>query len=279
MASLSSFWRKMSRALVPYRARLHALLRSRLDPSAVTAIVILGNQKTGSTAVAHLLASYGQLSLAADVHPAQGNEQRLVNGTYPLPALLQDARYYFRHEVVKENALTPITEPLLNALPHARFVFMTRHPAHNIRSMLDRLSLPGEPLPLSEINVDPGWQSIVDGSALHLDAPDHISALALRWQTLADRYLDHQDRLQLIRYEDFQTDKTGTIARLAEQLGVPQRTDIQRLLDRPFQPRGAHRTVPLEEFFSEDALRIIDQHCAAGMHALDYTPTLTRSSS
>jgi hypothetical protein len=271
---------KLTDALEPYWARFYPLISTQLDLRALRPILVLGNQKTGSSAVAHLLAAHGDLSLAADVHPAQGRERHVASLDAPAMAgFIQRARYYFRRDVVKENALTPGAGALLAALPNARAVFVARHPAHNVRSILDRLDLPGHPCPLGEIQVESGWQEVVDGSALGLNASDHITALARRWQALTDTYLLHRERLHLVRYEDFQTDKSGVIAELAERCDAPRRADIGPLLDRPFQPRGKHRTTPLEDFFSEEALRIIDRCCAGGRRALDYDPILTRSSS
>jgi hypothetical protein len=41
-------------------------------------------------------------------------------------------------------------------------------------------------------------------------------------------------------------------------------------VDVAFQPRGAHRDVPVGEFFSSAALARIHEYCADGMSALDY---------
>lgn len=267
--------RKLAERLRPAWARLHALLTPRLDLAALDPVLVLGNQKTGSTAIARLLAAYGRLGIAADVPPAHTREQALVEGALPMSDFLQQARYYFRHAVVKENMLTLPAGALLEALPQARFVYVVRRAGENIRSILDRLGLPGRPLPFHALPAVPeGWRSVVDGRWLFPDARNHIAALAARWTRTARLYQQHRARLTLVRYEDFTADKERTIARLAEHLGIPQRQDIRSLLDVPFQPRGAHRRVAPADFFSPEALRIIRHRCTDAMQALGYDEPL-----
>jgi hypothetical protein len=279
--------RKLLAAAEPHWARLYGRFAPPLKPARIAPVLVLGNQKTGSSAIAHLLAACGGLSLAADVHPAQGRERRMAHlDASEMRAFIQnEARYYFGHAVVKENALTPATGALLGALPQARGVFIVRHPAHNIRSILDRLGLPGTPRPLGTVAPElpaAGWREVVTNAALRSDDPedapeDHITALARRWATLARRYLRHAERLHLARYEDFMAEKAGFVRRLADTLDIPFQRDIESLLDVPFQPRGAHRGAALDQFFSTDALHIIDECCASEMHMLRYDRVSTHT--
>ena len=278
--------RKLLAAAEPHWARLYERFAPPLEPARIAPVLVLGNQKTGSSAIAHLLAACGDLRLAANVHPAQGRERRMARlDASEMRAFIQnEARYYFGHAVVKENALTSAVGALLEALPNARGVFVTRHPAQNIRSILDRLGLPGTPQPLGTVAADlpAGWRDVVTNGGLRLDDPedapeDHITALARRWATLARRYLRHAERLHLARYEDFMADKAGFVRRLADTLDIPFQRDIESLLDVPFQPRGAHRGAALHQFFSTDALRIIDDCCAPEMRALRYDPVSSKT--
>jgi hypothetical protein len=239
---------------------------------------VLGNQKTGSTAVARLLAALGRLSITTDIPPLQTPTTHLPNDPEQVAAVLQRYRYYFRRDLVKENELTPATDALLEVLPHARPVFVVRHPAHNIRSILDRVELPGHPKPLDALSLpNNGWRPIVTSRLFGIEAPDHITALAKRWSHMTAIYERHRDRLHLVRYEDFMADKAQTIRTLAERLGIEPKRDIQPLLDVPFQPRGAHRSTALSSFFSDEALDIITRHCATGMEVLDYEPVASSS--
>ena len=266
---------KLATLLEPAWARLYAQVAPPLDLEAIEPILILGNQKTGSTAIARLLAHYAQLSMAVDVPPAWKKERQLVTGAQSVPSFIQETRYYFRRALVKENVLTLVTPALLKTLPHARVVFIVRHPAHNIRSILDRLALPGRPLPFNELDVpSPVWKRVVDSRWLGLRAQNHIASLAERWNHVTNIYLQHRNHLHLIRYEDFTGNKPGTIHRLAGHLALPKRQEIHPLVDVSFQPPGPHRSVQLAQFFTEEALQLINDRCAAGMQALGYEPAL-----
>ena len=266
---------KLANLLEPTWARLYARVAPPLDLDVLEPILVLGNQKTGSTAIARLLAHYAQLSMAVDVPPAWKKEPQLVTGTQSVPSFIQEARYYFRRALVKENVLTLVTRDLLKALPRARVVFVVRHPAHNIRSILDRLGLPGRPLPFDAFGVaSPVWKRVVDSRWLGLRAQNNIASLAERWNHVTSIYLQHRNQLHLIRYEDFTADKTGAICRLAGHLALPERQEIHPLADVSFQPPGAHRAVQLNQFFTEEALQLINNRCAAGMQALSYEPLL-----
>lgn len=265
--------RKLWRLVAPALVKGHQWLTPQLDLSAFDIVLVLGNQKTGSTAIAELLSQLGQLRAAFDLPALHPPDAHLRNEPAAVAAFVQRMRYYFRHELVKENELTPATDALLEVLPRARPVFVVRHPVHNIRSILDRVDLPGRPIPLEEIDLAASnWQSVVTSRPLGIDAPDQITALAKRWNHMTDLYERHRERLHLVRYEDFVADKQGTIRTLAEQLRIEPRRDIRPLLDVSFQPRGAHRSVPPHEFFSAEALDTIHRLCAENMESLAYEP-------
>jgi len=257
--------------LWPLLVGAYRTLSPSLDLESLAPVLVLGNQKTGSTAIAELLAAWGNLTAATDIHPLQSSDSHLSNDLAVVETFLQRTRYYFRHDLVKENALTPATDALLNVLPRARPAYVVRHPVHNVRSILDRLGLPGEPRPLHTLDLsDGGWRPIVENRHFGGPADDHITSLAQRWSDTAAIYQRHRDRLTLVRYEDFMADKEDCIRRLADRLDVPHENDIRPLLDVPFQPRGQHRSVSPESFFSTEALAIINRECADGMDALDY---------
>lgn len=284
MRTVSTFFRssfhKVESELWPALVWAYRLFSPRLDLESLDPVLVLGNQKTGSTAIAKLLAARGNLSAATDIHPLQKPEAHLNNDPSTVEAFLQHVRYYFRHDLVKENVLTPATDALLKVLPQARPVYVVRHPVHNTRSILDRLGLPGTPRPLHTLDLsDGGWRSVVENHAFDGQADDHITSLAQRWSQTAAVYLRHRDRLTLVRYEDFMADKQACIHHLAERIDVPQKRDIRPLLDVPFQPRGRHRSVPPESFFSDEALAIINEECANTMRALNYEPVAPPSDS
>lgn len=279
VSRLASIPRKLWRVAAPALVKGHQWLTPQLDLSALDIILVLGNQKTGSTAIATLLAQLGQLRAATDIPPLHPPDTHLRNDPAAVASFVQGMRYYFRHDLVKENELTPATNALLEILPRARPVFIVRHPVHNIRSILDRVDLPGRPIPLEKIDLAASnWEPVVTSRPLDIEAPDQITALAKRWTHMTTLYRSHRDRLHLVRYEDFTADKQETIHTLAEELEIEPRRDIRPLLDVSFQPRGAHRSVPPHEFFSAEALDTIHRLCAENMELLKYEPVPASSS-
>lgn len=278
--SAETILQKFERKMWPILEWAHRHLTPKLDLEDLDPVLVLGNQKTGSTAIAQLLGVWGNLRAVTDVPPLQSPNTNLPNETAAVERFIQHARYYFRHDLVKENALTPATDALLKLLPQARPVFVVRHPVHNVRSILDRLGLSGAPRSLQRLDLSVnGWRPIVENRHFEGQANDHITSLAQRWSDTTTLYLLHRDRLTLVRYEDFMADKQGCIRRLAERLDVPEKNDIQPLLDVSFQPRGKHRSVPPESFFPAKALAIINRECTDGMDALKYNPILPPSDS
>ena len=234
----------------------------------------MGNQKTGSSAIAGLLAARTHASLAPDVHGAWQMEHALATGALPARAFLQRYRYYFRHKIVKENSLTLAADALLPALPHGQPVFVVRHPLHNLRSILDRLGWPGTPQPPSVLPPIPhAWRAIVDVQTWGVEASNHITALAERWRLTAETALRHRDRALLIRYEDFSADKQGIIDGLADTLGLTARYSIDALLDHSFQPRGTRRGTELGTVFTPETQARVLQICGPAMQALGYDTT------
>lgn len=268
-----SIYRKLVPKIWPLLVSGTRLLTPPLDLDTISPVLVLGNQKTGSTAIARLLAHRGGLRATTNIHPLQSPDARLENDPAPIEALIQRLRYYFRRDLVKENELTLATDALLQVLPNARFVYVVRHPADNIRSILDRVDLPGHPLPLDRVDRSgSGWHRIVHGTDIDVDAEDHITSLAKRWSYTAEIYNRNRDRLHLVRYEDFTADKKGTISTLSRQLDIEPQQKIEAFLDVSFQPRGTHRSVPLTDFFSADAIATIHRCCRNGMDTLQYSP-------
>lgn len=278
-SAFHSALQKIERKAWPVLVWAGRLFTPQLNLDTINPVLVLGNQKTGSTAIAKLLAHLGQLRSATDLHPLQSASVHVENTPAAIASLIQRLRYYFRRDLIKENELTAATDALLTVLPRARSIFVVRHPVHNVRSILDRLDLPGRPLPLHTLDFsESGWEAIVHGRDFEIEASDLITSLARRWTATTKTYLRHQDRLHLVRYEDFMDDKLGTIHTLARQLNVEQKEDIRPLLEVPFQPRGDHRSTPPRDFFSRRALSILHQECADGMNALDYAPISAASS-
>lgn len=238
------------------------------------AIIVLGNSKTGTTVIAALLAEYGDLSVTLDFWPRLRRPEMLAAvhaGEMPFEAFVRRFRADFARDVVKDPHLTFLYPQLAQRFPRARFVMVMRDPRDNIRSILNRLGLPGD---LDHLDPEayrrmrPLWEAILKSPWLDVEG-NYVERLADRWATGARVYLHHQEGIELIRYEDFVADKRGAITGLAERLGVEKRGHIENKLDTRFQPPG-DRNVGWREFFGPSNLRAIEARCSEEARALGY---------
>ena len=237
-------------------------------------IVILGNQKAGTSAIAALLARAIGGSYDIDVAGFRNDEYAALHaGAADLRDLVERrARIEFSKTVVKEPNLTFLYPQLRAAFPEAQYVLITRSPFQNIRSTLNRLDLPGDASSLTDeqrASMSDIWRSILYNDWVgdpHRNELNYVGRSAERWQQAADVYLDHRDDVTLIRYEDFVKDKRGSIESLAAELGRAVTTDISARVDVQFQPAGK-RKVDLRSFFG-DNYAVIERECARGLAAL-----------
>jgi hypothetical protein len=243
--------------------------------------LILGNQKSGTSAIAHLLAEYGGLSRTVDIpeiwYPTL---QRLVSGELGLLDFASRHKHRFTSELIKEPNLTFLYPQLKELHAEGSFVFVVRDPRDNVRSLLNRMNLPGDREAIDAIHhrIPEAWQIILDSKpwSLETETKHYIKILGARWNRAADVYLDHSNEMVLVRYEDFVADKEKTIEELAERLGLPQVNDISDKVDTQFQPRG-DREISWEEFFGLDNLMRIERVCGTRMQKFGYTSSNKRT--
>lgn len=240
------------------------------------AIMVLGNSKSGTTVIAALLAEYGDLSVTLDFWPRLRRPETLASvhrGELSFDAFVQRFRADLSRDVVKDPHLTFLYPQLAQRFPRARFVMVMRDPRDNIRSILNRLELPGdlgELDPAAYRRMRPLWEAILKSPWLDVQG-NYVERLAGRWAQGARVYLDHADAMVLIRFEDFLADKEGSITELAGRLGIERRGGIEDKLDRRFQPPG-DRSVDLRRFFGPNLARL-EARCAEEARALGYPET------
>ncbi len=264
-------FRALHLRLIPVLAEAHRRLSPPLDLNSIAPILVLGNQKTGSSAIAGLLAARTGSSMATDLSEAWTREFEFANDRTKLVSFIDANRYYFRRTIVKENSLTLAASTLFAVIPNACGVFVVRHPVQNIRSILDRLDWPGDPRPIESLpDVPRTWQQVINVKPWGTEAADHISALAHRWRLTTEAVIRNRARGEVVRYEDFNDDKLGTIDHVANQLGLPNRLPVGHLLEHPFQPRGTRRGYKIDDVFSEEAVATIERICSDGMADLGY---------
>ncbi|MCZ6782366.1 MAG: sulfotransferase [Proteobacteria bacterium] len=238
-------------------------------------VFVLGNQKSGTSAIAALLGLAAGLPTSIDLR-REIEEQtwlRLRNGEMSFDDFMRRNALDFSRAIVKEPNLTFFHRELRRRFPEARFAFVLRDPRDNLRSILDRLGIPGDLPVLTEGHcggVDPGSELVLDSRWLGIEGGDHyVDRLAARWNACTDVYLAHRGEMVLIRYEDFIAGKSAEIARLARELGLPEERDIEGQVDVQFQPRG-QAPRDWRVFFGEENLRRIERSCAQRMSEVGY---------
>lgn len=238
-------------------------------------VLVLGNQKCGTTPIAALLAQAVGSSVTLDIRGIYEPVQtRLHRGELTFDSFVADNRLDFSREIVKEPNLTFLYEELSARFPASSMVFINRDPRTNIKSILNRLSLPGDIHELNEAllrEVSPEWRLALDGSWLGLEGGNYIEMLAARWNLAADTYLENAADMPLVLYEDFFRNKVGEIYRLAERLGLRPINDISGSVDRQYQPRG-DKSITVEDFFGTENLSSIERICGERMREFGYTP-------
>ncbi len=263
------------------RARAHYLAahgrRPRPHPAPV---FVFGNQKSGTTVIARLLAKHAGLDVTADLNSHSTLERQwLHDRRMSLERFVRRHSVDFARPIIKEPFLTLYMTELFQLFGIERALFVVRHPCDNIRSILDRCRLPGTirgPVPSGAVPL--AWERILDGSWIarsrRPDASrDVIGVLADRWLMMAEVYEAHAARLVLLRYEDFAGDKAAIIAATAARLGLPARNDITADVERQWQPRGRNRDQTVESFFGTENLRRIERTCARQMAKFGYATT------
>lgn len=242
-------------------------------------ILVLGNQKSGTSAIAALLGEITGLSVTIDLikEVYLPTYHRVLQGKLGFSEFVQMHKLDFSRDIVKEPNFTLLYQELVEYFPESKFVFVLRDPRDNIRSILNRLKIPGNldtltPKYKKELSL--AWQLILDNKGLELKGENYIEMLAERWNFTSDVYLQNQNQMLLIRYEEFLNDKQREIAKLAQNLGLEPVNDITKKMNLQFQP-GGDRNVKWTKFFGDRNLTRIEQICSERMKLLNY-PLITQ---
>ena len=273
--SLSVYLRKTKYHLLGF-TRLFENLIAKVNTKP---LFVLGNQKSGTTAIAALLARMAGLSVALDlrkeVHrPIIGNVKK---GDVSFESFVKRNKLDLSRELIKSTDLTFLFEELRNHFPEAEFVFIIRDPRANIRSILDRLNISGNQNKLTDeqwAKVPPAWRQVLDGKWLNLSGENYIEILAARWNFCADLYLKQCEIFKICKYEVFLKNKIGEIQRIAESLGLEIKNDISEYLDVEYQPKGRNKDAYWQIFFGNNFARI-NKICGERMRLFDYDPSFT----
>jgi hypothetical protein len=260
------------------------ILRSlswRLGPAPDPTVVVAGMPKSGTTAIAMLLGAAAGLDVNSDPFYRLDRagvrfRDALYDGTLELGQLVDRYRAFFRGGLIKDPNFIYLPA-VFDVFDGAAFVFTVRDPRHNIRSVLNRLRLPGrvDRAPASPTGISDTWRRVLEGRTPDTPGANYVERLAHRWSLAAANYLEHQDRMLAVRYETFSADKEATLTAALAQLDVPGGRPISHLLERQFQPKGQRGATP-EEFFGPAELESIERICARELASFGY-PATTRN--
>lgn len=237
-------------------------------------VIVLGNHKAGTSAIAGLLGALTGLPVALELRKELKRDRyRAVHeGRVPFATLIARNRVDFSRPIIKENHFSTMPELVTARFLNSPVVMVTREPRDNIRSLLNRLGIPGDRdqiAPEAWRSVPDVWKLTLDGRWLGLSYDTYIEQLALRWNLIASYYLANRERWVLQRYEDFQADKLGALTGLAQAVGLTPRCDVSEKLNHPFQPPG-DRSAAWLTFFGERNLTTIERICGPTMTRLGY---------
>jgi hypothetical protein len=227
-------------------------------------VIVAGMPKSGTTAIASLLASAAGVQVCSDPFyqlDKKGVDFRraLFSSELSLERLWREHRDVFRGTVVKDPNFPLFLGELKHLLPEAGFVFIVREPLDNIRSILNRLEVPGDPEKgvCHLENARGAWNLLLKGISPDMPGKNYLEKIAWRWRVSAEHYLNNREGVRLIRYEDFREEKVGQIKILAGDLGFQRLKDISSLVDVQFQPKGKQPS-SFEEFFGKENLEQIE---------------------
>ena len=239
-------------------------------------IFILGHQKSGTTVIASLLSQITGKALTLDpFYRIEGRKawfrEQLLKQELDFNRFIREHKFYFSTALIKDPDLIFIYHQVRQCFPEAKFIFIVRDPRDNIRSILNRLNIPGNLPVLDPDSQQPtqAWELILKGKLPEIRGNNYIEKLAGRWNLATDTYLNHSGDMVLIRYEDFVRDKVGSIGNLARQVNLEPIHDISEGVERQYGPRG-DRQISYLDFFGVDNLRRIEMICDERMKYYGY---------
>lgn len=241
-------------------------------------LLIYGNQKSGTSAIAALLAEATGKSLTLDLKRNRKLIQtfdEMLAGKVTVEKFINMHKYEFSREIIKEPGLTMLFQELQAHYNHKPAVFIIRDPRDNIRSILNRLKIPGD---LSQ-NPDPGlippaWQKVIDHyGQTPVEMIHYIEKMAWRWNDFAGMARACDDHIIVLKYEDFLKDKKKHIEDLAINCGYMIVKDISSQVDRQFQP-GGDSSAKWLDFFGPENLKKIETICNENMKFFEYDKML-----
>lgn len=238
-------------------------------------LFVLGNPKSGTTIVAKLLSKATKKSLTSDIKSIiEHTPLKLDFKLLSFNSFIKKHKYEFSKEIIKEPFLSFYTDELIKAFPNAKFIWIVRDPYQNIRSILNRLNIPGnlEDIKfnnITELKKSPAWRLNLQSKMFGYNSSNYIEAMAYRWNHAINIYKKNIDKITLVKYEDFLLDKKTYIDNLVLELGFTLKRDISNSVDIQYQPKGNSK-IDLKEFFGIENYKMITRICNKNMKEIGY---------
>jgi hypothetical protein len=257
------------------RATIFWFLKNTFSRPQESPIFVLGNQKSGTSAVAALLAKATGLGVTIDlgmqvVCPLYDH---LEQGDISFDHFVLLNSYSFSNDIVKEPELTFHYNALVKRFPESQVVFVHRDPAENIRSIYERLGFNGSMAVFKRSELDSlprAWRMIVGAEGLQSDEEVPVLLnLCHRWNKAVETEMTVSTGAFHVTYEKFKADKEGTIQYLAQQLNIPVENSIQDAINISYQPASTSG-LKANDFFSSSNYRFIKESTFSKSKTIGY---------
>ncbi len=219
------------------------------------ALWIFGMQKSGTSAIAGLLAHRANKSVTIDTPFLwEPYYSQIKNGKLTIKEHVNKHAYPFSKDIIKEPAASVIIRYIEKYFNLSKYLFIYREPHDVIRSVLNRLDLPGNEKNVNFHDIDTNWQ-------IHFKnhGKNYINDLIELWiKVYSQRQYINNPNCILVSYKEFKKNKQKFIDDLCEKLNYKPVKDITHLLDHSFQPKG-NSNVDLKSFFGEENYNIIEK--------------------
>jgi hypothetical protein len=233
-----------------------------------TKVVVLGHQKSGTTAIANLIAKAAKLSYANDpIYNTDKDSTRVLKYLYEdLSSFylhVEKNKSKFFHNVVKDPDFSFSFEAVKELYPHSKYLFVYRSPVDTIRSIFNRLGIDGR---YDEKSINSNmlrggtkqWEYILNG--VGNDDFTVVERLSHRIKRSTEIYRENRNELILLKYEDFIVNKRAFIEGCCEVLQLPVKKNISSDVDTQFQPKGNAKT-DTETFFGLKNFELVQSIC------------------
>ena len=239
-------------------------------------IFILGNQKSGTSAIAYLLGKLTNNKTAIDLYYSGFHYSHFLkwkNQEITTSQFINTNRLDFSSKIIKEPHLSVFYNELKQEFTESKFIMIIRNPLDNIRSILDRLNIDGNKKNLDEEDkkkIFHSWNLLFNNTWIQGNRKQYIEVLAERWNIISEIFLENKNNMTLIKYEEFLENKTEKINELCDKMKLNKENDISKYLDIQFQPKGGKKEIDLIEFFGQENQEKIISICKNNMNKLGY---------